>query len=291
MPARIFKHACVKDLAWAGFSPPMILGPRIAGSGFQWSAFWQQHLEALDSEPSPLLDFLGDAPTRRLGIYYERLWHYLLQQDPAVELLAHNLPVRDGDRTIGEFDCLYWSAARNTHVHLELAVKFYLGVPDRACWLGPGGRDRLDKKLEHMTSRQGQLANHPAAREPLRALGIESCESLIDIKGYLFAPAAGMHAPAGHNPENPLRHWYTLAQFTALEPLPRHWVGWQKIPRRRWLSPYLAGEGRLRDANAMARWLEERLDGGGRPALLAACDADGIERNRCFVAPNTWPGS
>lgn len=291
MPARIFKHACVRDLAWAGFSAPIILGPRVTGSGLKYSRFWQSHLQALDADPSTLLEFIGDAADGRLGIYYERLWHYLLQQDPDIELLAHNLPVRENGRTIGEFDCLYWSRAHNAHIHLELAVKFYLGVPDREYWLGPGGRDRLDRKLGHLTSTQGRLATQPAASEPLRKLGIESCISLIDIKGYLFVPACGMPPPVGHNPDNPLQRWYTLAEFAALEALPGHWVGWQKIPRHRWLSTHVASEGRLCDAEALALWLSERLCTGARPVQLAACDEDGVERYRCFVTPNGWPGS
>ena len=99
-----------------------------------------------------------------------------------------------------------------------------------------------------------------------------------------------MVAPDNHNPANALQHWYTLDQFQSLEPLPSDWVGWQKIPRRRWLSPYLANEGRLRDPAELATMLEQRLVSGGRPAQLAACDGDGVEQRRCFVTPNDWPG-
>lgn len=289
MRAPIFQHALVRDLAWAGFSEPLIIAPGFSGAGLDMSAFWHGHLQALDEDPGPLCEFLGDAPAGRLGIYYERLWHYLLQQDPDSQLLAHNLPVSEGNRTIGEFDCLFWCNRRKAHIHLELAVKFYLGVPAGNYWLGPGGRDRLDAKLQHMVQRQGRLGAHPAAREALAALGIEDFDSAVDIKGYLFAPPAGMAPPDGHNPANPLRQWFTIDEFSRMDPLPREWIGWQEIPRRRWLSPYRAADGPLRDGDKIRQLLEHRLAGGGRPVQLAACDADGIERRRCFVTPRAWP--
>jgi hypothetical protein len=285
----IFKHACVRDLAWAGFSEPMILAPGIEGSGLEYSGFWRNHLAALDREPAPLISFLAEYRDERLGIYYEGLWHYLLEHDPDTEFLAHNLPVRENGRTVGEFDCLYWCRRRLSHIHLELAVKFYLGVAVRAYWLGPGGSDRLDAKLQHLARRQSQLAAHPAARKSLSALGISECRSLVDIKGYLFAPVDGMPPPPGHNAANTMQHWYSLEQFADLEPLHPDWVGWQEIPRRRWLSPYLANEGNLRDSDELLAMLGERLAGGARPVQLAACDELGIEQHRCFVTPVDWP--
>ena len=111
MPAAIFQHAIVRDLAWAGFSEPLVLSPAIGGWQLEPSAFWREHLQTLDRDPAPLSEFLADATDGRLGIYYERLWHYLLTQDPDSNLLAHNLPVRAGGRTIGEFDCLFWCHA------------------------------------------------------------------------------------------------------------------------------------------------------------------------------------
>lgn len=289
MPAPIFQQPLVRDLAWAGFSAPLILSPAIRGAGLALSPFWREHLEDLDRDPGPLAAFLDVAPAGRIGIYYERLWHYLLQQDPNTTLLAHNLPVREGERTIGEFDCLYWCERRRAHVHLELAVKFYLGVPGRGCWLGPGGQDRLDAKLEHLLRRQSRLGAHPAARAALAALGIGEYTQVIDIKGYLFTPPGGMPAPAGYNPANPLQQWFTLDEFIALEALPADWIGWQAIPRHRWLSAYRATDATARPWWELEPWLRARLAAGGRPVQLAACDARGAERRRCFVTPAAWP--
>ncbi len=289
MQARIFSHACVRDLAWAAFSPALLVGPDFRGVGLRYPGFWEARLVELDADPGPLQEFLGDAAEGRLGLYYERLWQYLLEQDPDIDLLAHNLPVRDGNRTVGEFDCLLWSESEGVHIHLELAVKFYLGQPESGTWLGPDRRDRLDIKLERLLGHQAQLARHAAAEEPLEALGIGDCESRIALRGYLFTPAAGMSPPDQFNPELALQRWYPLTDFLALPALPAEWAGWQKIPRRRWLSPFHAGDGKLRDPDALAQWLQDRMAGSARPAQLAACDADGIEQFRCFVTPDGWP--
>ena len=126
----------VRDLAWACFSPPLMLTAQL---GIDSAGLVNCHLgmtteraawlAELDRDPSALLGFLADNTSGRLGIYFERLWQFFLQQDPQVELLAHNLPIHDSGRTLGEFDCLYHCHQRQCDVHLELAVKYYLGYP------------------------------------------------------------------------------------------------------------------------------------------------------------------
>ena len=152
----------VRDLAWACFAPPLLvtreLGVHAAGAGncaFPLSGGRQLWLEKLDRDATPLLEHLSSIRSQRLGLYFESLWHFFLAQDEEVDLVARNLPVNRDGRTIGEFDCLYFCRRRNCHVHLELAVKFYLGWPTQtepgdtslaSEWLGPNARDRLDIK-------------------------------------------------------------------------------------------------------------------------------------------------
>ena len=289
MEATSFSHGCVRDLAWAGFAPTLLTGEPYRGAELVYGDYWQRSLQALDRDPEPLLVFLGDSVTGRLGLYYERLWHFLLEHDPDTELLAHNLPVREGNRTVGEFDCLYWSSRAEAHIHLELAVKFYLGVPDQGIWLGPGAHDRLDIKLERLLQHQGRLSEHPAAASPLAELGISHCESRVDIKGYLFSPLQDMPMPTGFNEDNPQQYWYSLSDFRALQALPENWAGWQKIPRSRWLSRFHSDEGKARSPEELMSWLESHMGEHGRPVLLAACNEQGVEIHRCFVTPDSWP--
>ena len=128
-----FRTPAVRDLAWACFSEPLFLckglppgaGP-LQNCTLQLTPERAQWLERLDREPAALLAQVEETRKGRLGLYFEHLWHFFLRQDPAVDLLAHNLPVRHGTRTLGEFDCLYYCHQRQQYIHLELAVKFYL---------------------------------------------------------------------------------------------------------------------------------------------------------------------
>ena len=114
-----YRTPAVRDLAWACFSPPLLHNDQLlADPGGLTNCYLEltpqrrDWLAALDRDPSALLEHLAVNAPRRLGLYFERLWHFFLQADPAVELLAHNLPVRDGGVTLGEFDCLYYCRRR-----------------------------------------------------------------------------------------------------------------------------------------------------------------------------------
>ena len=296
----------VRDLAWACFSPPLMDTARLAGDqadvencGFTLTPMRRAWLENLDRDASPLLTHLSVLHSRRLGVYFESLWHFFLAQDPEVELVAHNLPVTSDGRTLGEFDCIYFCRRRQRHVHLELAVKFYLGwrdapdkvsVSDWSDWLGPELRDRLDLKISHLLQRQIRLGEREPARQLLHKLGIHDLQREIEIKGYLFRPfRVSLPPPAAFNPGRALNNWLPLGtlpewhrELAAPQYLP--------LPRPEWLAPArLSGDrsaiapGELRDK------LEALLGKYGRPQLVAALDDQGMEVNRFFVTGPGWP--
>ncbi len=291
MPWHKLKNPHVRDLAWAGFGPTLLKTADIQGAGLRWSSDWETLLADLDRKPEPLLQFLGDTLSGRLGIYYERLWHYLLERDPDVEVIARNLPVREARQTLGEFDCIYYCHRRRRHVHLELAVKLYLAVPATGYWLGPGGKDRLDLKLDHLLRKQIQLGQQPAAQQTLAAHGIGELTTAIDLKGYLFNASSALPLPAGYNPEVAMESWYTLEEFGALPPLPGDWLGWKMLPRKHWLAPHRHGGNAAANGEVSERTIRLHFELTGRPLLIAACDEIGEERRRCFITPPGWPES
>ena len=136
-----------------------------------------------------------------LGIFYEQVWQFLLNEIPNTRLLAHNLPVRQSInqqlQTLGEYDLIYQHGDRVTH--RELAVKFYLGVPCAEPaeggtrwqqWVGPGLKDRLDRKMQHLFQHQIALSNSPAGQAALEPLGVgDNIQREILIQGRLFYPA------------------------------------------------------------------------------------------------------
>lgn len=238
-------------------------------------------------------------PTHRLGVYFEQLWHFFLRQDPDIELIAHNLPIHDGGRTLGEFDCIYYSVERSCHVHLELAVKYFLGVPrggntttpaNTHEWLGPDQRDRLETKLDQLLQRQIMLGDKPAAKRKLEELGIGEMAREIALKGYLFQPESDSPPPPpGYNRACTLSYWLPYAQLeshcAALDA-----TAFAILPKMHWLSGALRStpDERLTQQELLAR-LPLQWDDDHYPLLVAALDDNGTESSRFFVTPGSWP--
>jgi len=295
----------VRDLAWACFSPPLLHTEQladdqhnVANCGLPLSPARRHWLQQLDSNPAALNDFLNQKAHTRLGLYFEQLWHFFLREDPDVELLAHNLPVREGPKTLGEFDCLYFCHQRQRHYHLELAVKYFLAhhpagsaTTTRAwrTWLGPNNRDRLDLKVEHMMQRQIRLSEQPAAQALLAPLGIDSLAGEVEIKGWLFGNAAkSILPPRGHNAARPVRHWLRSGELRNLLAA-EDYSGLALLPRLQWLAPTRREDAEVVPVATAEAQLESHFQTTNRPVLVAAFGADSIELDRFFVTSQGWP--
>ena len=296
----------VRDLAWACFSAPMMHTSElatdaqdVANCALAATPERLAWLESLDRDASALLAFLAERPTRRLGLYFEYLWHFFLQQDPAVELVAHNLPVQEGGRTLGEFDCIYLCRQRQRHVHLELTVKYFLGhgqvkgATSRdhwSHWLGPNTQDRLDLKIRQLFDRQIALSSQPAAAAQLEKLGIGPPLREVEIKGYLFQPVTKpLPPPPACNTGQSMASWVSigaLENFLSGLDCTRYCI----LPRLRGLSR--AGPENLSHrlcADQLAATLRPESGSPMRPQLVAALDEAGWETQRFFVTGSDWP--
>jgi uncharacterized protein len=304
MSAFPYRTQAVRDLAWACFSPPLLCAAQMADAAAnvadcrpQLTSSRRDWLARLDSDPQPLLAHLAGNSNHRLGVYFERLWHFFLEQDQAFDLVAHNLAVRDGGATLGEFDVIYWCNERQRHCHLELAVKYFLGSRTRTSnasesrwcdWLGPNTRDRLDLKLRQLLGRQTVLGQHPRARTLLRELGIGDMAREIAFKGYLFQRHdAPLPPPRGFNSQLAFCQWLplrALPQFLVATPAGQFHL----LPRMRWLSPVQACSGEQFLGRSTLR---ERLQSLASTQLVAAVDDEGRETCRFFVTPDDWPAN
>jgi len=279
----------VRDLAWACFSPPLFHARQLGGDTslgncpFTLTAARQQWLLGLDQQPGDLLQFIANAKSTRLGIYFESLWQFFLQSDPQVELLASNLPVRADGKTLGEFDLLYFCRQRQRHVHLELALKFYLCAPDKdgsewQHWLGPNSNDRLDLKLERMLEHQIRLSEQPQAGEILAGLGVESPLREVEVKGRLFQQyGTGALTPPAYNKRLALHDWVCAGKAEAIP----GGAAKLRLARRQWLAPLTANHNNARQ--------EQAGDPPHRPRQFALLDEEGREQRRLFVVPDDWP--
>jgi len=257
----------------------------------------REWLHQLDEQPAALDAWLNRSPTRRLGLYFESLWQFFLDADPLIEPMAHNLPVRAEGRTLGEFDCLYYCHERKQHVHLELAVKYFLGIDNQTTsghspwqqWWGPNSVDRLDLKINHLMNKQIQLAQRPEAAVILANLGIVDPILEVEIKGYLFRKQGHtLPPPLGHNSHQPLAKWLCHGEISAyLATL--QGAQFTTLPRLHWLSKAQASNNQCLSESEMLTTLSSHFAIDTRPQLLVAFDDQGRELERSFVVPNGWP--
>lgn len=232
-------------------------------------------------------------------MYFEHLWHFFLQQDPETELIAHNLPVHHQGTTLGEFDCIYYCHRRDCHVHLELAVKYFLAAPRSGnrrtegawCdWLGPDNRDRLDLKLDQLLQRQILLGDNPTAKQKLRDLGVVEPAREIAFKGYLFqSRTAAPPPPPAYNHDCHLNHWLGSDQIQS-HATELGSEAFQILPKMRWLCRARCEQPRETvSAEQLLSLVAAYFENATYPLLIAAMDKNGVESSRFFVTPDTWP--
>lgn len=291
-----YRHPVVRDLAWVMISPGL-LHAAPEGQALvtdDWCrciyALHENHLRELDENPAPLLDVLSKNKNHRLGVYFECLLHYWLNTIMHVQQLQHNVPVfqqqkTGGQRTLGEFDFLFWIGEKQRVQHWEVTVKFYLqkkNAEGALCWMGPGDRDRFDIKLNRLFQHQLRLANFPEAQELLKRTGSGLVQSAAFIKGYLFyrLDEAGERAfvydavalapcvlSANHH-RGWWLHWKEMPMLFMTAD-----VRWMVLPKLRWLSPvccYEQMEEVLMETRALWTYCETHFRHQDSPLLVVA---------------------
>ncbi|VVP67107.1 hypothetical protein PS910_00144 [Pseudomonas fluorescens] len=299
---RQLRQAPVRDLAWVILAPPMLQQTpwpqRHPLAGSDWVTDLgrlRDWLQALDRDSGALRQWLAGITSHRLGLYYERLWQFALQQAPGVELLAANLPIRNGGHTLGELD-IVMRDGEGVH-HLELAVKFYLGPSagdgtDAGNWLGPGCHDRLGLKLAHLAGHQLPISARLEGRQALAGLEIDAAHAHLWLGGYLFYPWAGpVQPPTGASPEHLRGRWLHRRDWETCR-AQAGFAHWRPLPRHAWLAPARVSAadrctGAQLDEHIQA--LPEDFRAQLLVRLEEASDGDWQEAERLFLVADGWP--
>ena len=155
------------------------------------------NVDAIQWEPSPI-------PNRiRLGHQMERVFEHLIKTASPYDILIHNLPIKDGNRTIGEIDFILrergkdqkdFKRSNGGYVHVELTYKFYIidtQITEPIHQLmGPNRRDMFFTKLEKVKQRQFPLLHSTQGSKVLaeRGIDVEQIEHQCCFKSQLFMP-------------------------------------------------------------------------------------------------------
>ncbi len=255
------------DVRWLADATPLM-------SADYWGAHGAQPAEPrmldavaeLGAEPAP----------RQVGRWFERVHLAALQSTDGVEVLASNRALCGGGRTLGELDVLYRAAERV--VHREVAVKYYLAVgdgDDPSCWIGPGKRDRLDRKLDRLVTHQLALSELARAQDawPDDLPVPDRVEVLL--LGALFSPPESPRLPHGAEAAAEHGRWYFASDFAdRFGEAP-----WVELEKPWWLSPQHARGFAAQPATGLAALVAQRK----RPMFVARPSGE-----RAFVVHEGW---
>ncbi|MFK7736092.1 MAG: DUF1853 family protein [Pirellulaceae bacterium] len=286
------------------------------------------HLEPnnISAPHSELLRLAKNLRSRRVGDYFEQLSLLAVEHTPSFDVLVRHLQIHDDHRTIGEIDCIYRNQ-RAEIVHLEIAVKFFLfneQLPNRilpeemANWgilnhfIGPNPADSLAGKLQHLITRQLQLANHPSAKEHV---GQSVDRKQILLKGVLHYPRVGTHTSdsatkkrSHPNPsESQAQHqhpliaashqqgtWIRLSELNTLHPKrnSEQQIDYRIMAKPNWLSNRMQNA-KWQNYDRFAEAVTAHFASGGTALLtLLRCmsKSGSIEADeRCFIVHDRWP--
>lgn len=314
-----FKQTVVRDLAWVLLSPGMMKAP--LDDGHLVSDAWcrqtyathEEDLRKLDENPEPLVDYLSNLKSHRLGFYFEALLAFWLEHILQAHPFRNNVPVfvesKDaGRRTLGEFDFLFRLKNQSALEHWEATVKFYLyheSTVSDSRWFGPAGQDRLDIKLARMVGHQLKLAETTEGSAVIEHISLLPVVASAFIKGYLYYPldwegsvrtAKYLSKPYSsfEISDNHLRGWWLRYGEATVE---KRFTDsrWLLLPKLRWLSAACCADEEsellLDDAEVM-QYCAHHFENNSSSLLIAemqpSCDG-WFEVSRGFIVASSWP--
>lgn len=232
-----FQHAAVRQLAFTIASPNILRElPKqltvVHAFELHNDQFWQKQyqryeprLQQLDQNPDELLQFLAQLKSTRLGLRFEYLMWFWLQDSlfHDFELIGHSIQIIDAKNTLGELDFLVWNKSTTQIEHWEVALKFYLaeGLLDLPQWYGLNRSDTLNRKLNHFSQKQFQFKS---------AQGHAIHRRYAVLKGQLYIPLVENMTQVPHS----LPHWMNPARRMG------HWgnqvlTGYYRLERQEWI--------------------------------------------------------
>ncbi|WP_421863021.1 DUF1853 family protein [Motiliproteus sp.] len=302
-PITRLSHPGVRDLAWALSSPTLFQPGHTPLQLMPAAAELDAWLWRLQQHPAPLEQALSQQRSHRLGVYFETLIDFFLRDFHRLQECHYGLPVRAQGHTYGEYDFLLRGYGQAALLHLELSLKFYLGIDDRhgrRHWLGLNRNDVLQQKYNKLVHQQLNLSQLPAARQQLRAMGSQVGRKIGLIKGRLFyplrefAPEPGnkprLRAPNGINRHHLRGWWQPISGWRALID-DKERTCLVPLQRRQWMALLHADEAQRLSQQSDHITFENQLETAEQPLMCARLQQGKTgwrERDRGVLVPDPW---
>lgn len=318
-------HQIVRDLFWIFSSPPLIQQDTFPVPKIMPDESWKK---AIALSPEKISRFMENKNLKMLGPYFEALWEFYLEHNPQTKLIAKNVQVFASNKTLGEFDFIYLDKTTDQYCHLEVAVKYFLGLDvstNKAQqnvtqqngdglakfsamnqWIGPNANDRLDKKYIKMHQHQSQLSQTPEGRTALERLEIPASSAAIRTEicllGYLFYPLNDetehkpMLPPENAHPNHNKGYWLRVSQLEELLPYSNLW---EITDKPFWLAPCQRQFRCLKARTEIIDDIKRHFSEYQRPLLLSEfIEVDKVNTSnhvgfegdkKYFVVSEAWP--
>ena len=286
-----FQDKTVRELAWVIASPPLLQHEAfLPYSWFQNSYLHDlEFLLRLDKKPFPLHNFLAQKKNKRLGKYFESLLEFWFIESEQFDLIASNLQVLDGKRTVGEIDFILKDLKTDTVYHLEVAVKFYLQHESGEHfmqWIGPNTRDRLAFKYEKLLNKQLLILDDPSSEKLLEQFILKDVQRKCFFKGFFFYSNHSVSfLPNLFHPDHLRAKHLSFSGFVTVE-FPYRFLN---VEKHDWFSvPEVKSESLMVKKDA-EQFVWQRMAVLPNPFMLIAFDEKNREVERFMIVPDSWP--
>ena len=190
------------------------------------SLFAKSPLEGIELFELPIVGS-PDALSRKMpiGKQMEFAFAQVIDKSEDYELVLKSIQIPSEGITLGELDFLIRELSTGRMIHVELVSKFYLYIPwiGSDCagqWVGPNFKDRLNYKLNKLTTHQFPILFEAQTKATLLEHGIsdQHITQALCFWAQLYLPF-GQDLPVDCDSINPAAisgHWINWSQFNEM---------------------------------------------------------------------------
>jgi len=237
-------------------------------------------LEEQVNNPSKIAVFFSSDEQLIVGKYFEKMVAFIFYQLPRYKVLHYSKQFFDQKHTIGEIDFILHDLIDHRTLHVEIAVKYYMGfknIGKHDLWIGPNGRDTLKKKVLKLQD-QLKLSDQ---------LELGTVEKRVLLFGYFFKHWKHSKWPYFSNEMPDQGCWlyeYEMEDFFNRNEF------YLIMPKYKWLGFYIDENSSFLSGAELIKEVKEQLAIIGKGIMIVQLNAATRSiKNKLIVVPREWP--